>query len=101
MIISNQQVQSIIKNYGATGGRRVRSSEAVSAPARQDKLELSPQAQEMQAVRQKINSIPDVRKDRVDELKSQIKNGTYQVPSQDVAEKMLNRSLADGIMSKP
>lgn len=100
MIISNQQVQSILKNYGVSSGRRAYSSEPVSAPARQDKLELSPQAQEMQAVRQKIASIPDVRSDRVEELKTQIKSGSYQVDSSQVAEKMLQRSLADGLMGK-
>jgi negative regulator of flagellin synthesis FlgM len=100
VIISNQQVQSILKNYGVSGGKRIYPSEAVSAPARQDKLELSPQAQEMQAVRQKIASLPDVRSDRVEQVKDQIKNGSYQVDSSAVAEKMLQRSLADGLMSK-
>jgi negative regulator of flagellin synthesis FlgM len=100
MIISNQQVQSILKNYGMTGGRRINFSEPVSAPARQDKLELSPKAQEMQAVRQKIASIPDVRSDRIEQIKAQIKSGDYYVASSDVAQKMLQRSLVDDIMGK-
>jgi negative regulator of flagellin synthesis FlgM len=100
MQISNQQVQSILKNYGINGAKKIGLSSPVYAPARQDKLELSPEAQEMNSVRQKIASLPDVRADRVNELKAQVQKGNYQVDSQDVAQKILERSLADRIIGK-
>lgn len=100
MIISNQQVQSILKNYGVAGGRRANYSNPVTPPNRQDKLELSPQAQEMNAIRQKIASLPEVRENRVDELKARIKNGDYQVDAMAVAQKMLDRSMVDELLDK-
>lgn len=100
MIISNQQVQSILKHYGVSGGRKTAYSNPVAPSNRQDKLELSPQAQEMTAIRQKIAALPDVRQSRVDELKAEIQSGNYQVDSMAVAQKMLERSLVDEIIEK-
>lgn len=100
MIISNQQVQNILKNYGVSGSRRVEYSLPVNPAVRQDRLELSPEARHLNAIRQRVASIPDVRMDRINELKAKIQNGTYQVDSNEVAQKMLERSLADQIISE-
>ena len=100
MIISNQQVQNILKSYGVTGSRKLRYSEPVNPAMRQDRLELSPEAKHLTAIRQQVAATPDVRADLVNKLKTQIKNGTYQVDSSEVAQKMLARSLADQIISK-
>lgn len=100
MIISNQQVQNILKNYGVSGGRKARYTEPVNPPAQQDRLELSPEAQRLNAIRQQVAAAPDLRMDRVNELKARIQKGTYQVDSNAVAQKMLERSLADQLISE-
>lgn len=42
-----------------------------------------------------LASVPEIRSDRVAELRAALLKGTYQVPASAVAEKMLGRALAD------
>jgi flagellar biosynthesis anti-sigma factor FlgM len=40
-------------------------------------------------LREEISKVPDVREERIAELREQIRNGSYSVPSQEVAKKMI------------
>jgi len=51
---------------------------------------LSQRAQEVQAAREALAEVPEIRQDRVAELKARIEAGTYQVDSHRVAERILN-----------
>ena len=64
-----------------------------TAPATQ--VEISDSAQEVRRVTDLVNSLPDVREDRVQALKAQIENGTYHVSSEDIADLIIRRALAD------
>ncbi len=44
---------------------------------------------------QKTNSIPEVRTDRVQEVRRQIEKGDYDVESKDVADKLVRDALKD------
>lgn len=69
-----------------------------SAAAVTEKVDLSSRAKDIQQVRQILEDIPDVREDKVAELKRQIDNGTYQVNADKIAEKMVSESLIDLII---
>jgi negative regulator of flagellin synthesis FlgM len=58
-------------------------------------VEVSSTAQEVQQVKKLVNQLPDVRTDRVQALKTQIENGTYQVSGEDIADLIIRRTLAD------
>ena len=60
-----------------------------------DRAEVSSSAQEIQSLKKYIHSLPDVREDRVQALKSQIENGTYHVSGEDIADLIIRRTLAD------
>lgn len=45
--------------------------------------------QEIQLIKQEISKLPDVREDKVADIKSQIKNGTYNVELEKVAKAIL------------
>lgn len=60
-----------------------------------EKVELSSRAKDFQKVREVLKKTPEVREEKVSELKAKIANGTYQVKSKDVAEKMVNEHLGD------
>ncbi len=49
----------------------------------------------MNKIKNRISTEPEVRTDRVDELKAQIKNGEYKVDSDSLAKAMLNEALND------
>ena len=52
-------------------------------------------AKEVEELKALIETLPDVREDRVAELKRQIENGTYHVGSEEIADLMMRRALAD------
>ncbi len=61
--------------------------------AKTDTVELSQTAKELQEAKKQLDTIPDVRMDKVEELKAQIENGTYERNSEEIAEKILKESL--------
>ena len=62
-----------------------------------DKVVLSPQARELQELRQKLNALPDVREQQVAALSSQIRNGQYQRSSEQAAWGMMREALLNGM----
>ena len=66
-----------------------------SKPSSTDKVELSAESKEMQKIYEVLKSTPDVRAEKVSELKKQVQEGSYQVDSGAVAEKMIKESLLD------
>ena len=69
-----------------TGGAQAET--AAKQQAATDKVELSSY---MPVVARSKQRREDIRTDRVEELRTQIASGTYQVSSQDLAEKMLSK----------
>lgn len=59
------------------------------------KVNLSSQSQEMSRLKNEMASIPDVRSEKVDELKNQVVNGTYKVDGSTVALNMIKESILD------
>ncbi|GGE84944.1 flagellar biosynthesis anti-sigma factor FlgM [Priestia taiwanensis] len=63
------------------------------AMAKEDKVEISSKAKEMHEVSKVVLD----RQERVEQLKQQIENGTYQIDSKDIAKSMASyyRSMKD------
>lgn len=55
-----------------------------------DSLEISQAGKDFQTVRQAVASAPDVRTDLVNSIKQRMNNGTYNVSSEELADKLLN-----------
>lgn len=100
MIISSQQVKSIIQLNRATYGAKRRTAEAGFSSKSLDTFELSGRAQELQQAKDQVLKSSDSRADRITELKNQIREGTYQVSSGDIAQKMLGRFVADELAGR-
>ena len=74
----------------------VDKSAGIMSGRRADKVELSRESREVQAVTKVIAETPDVRADVVGAAsKPQLDAGEYRISGRDVARKMLARSLAD------
>ena len=65
--------------------------------AKADTVVLSDTAKAVQEAKTQLESIPDVREDKVAELKEQVENGTYKVDSEKLAEKMITDSLLNDL----
>ena len=58
-----------------------------------DTVVISDAAKRVQDARTQLDEIPDVREDKVAELRNQIQNGTYKVDAEKTAEKLLKEQL--------
>ncbi|MTH55055.1 flagellar biosynthesis anti-sigma factor FlgM [Bacillus mangrovi] len=77
-----------INNYGVNGiNPYKRSADMVAkteaAKQKQDKVEISSAAKELQST----NKISEARQEKVDQLKAQVQNGTYEIKPDEIAKK--------------
>lgn len=54
-----------------------------------DMLEISRMGRDYQVAKQAVREAPDIREDRVNEIKAALEAGTYSVSARDVADKMV------------
>ena len=73
------------------------SEKAEKNVAKTDTVNISDAAKEIQEVRKELDNIPEVRTEKVEQLKNQIENGTYEIKSEEIAEKMLKDSLLNDL----
>jgi negative regulator of flagellin synthesis FlgM len=70
--------------------------EAQAAPA--DTVQISDSARQIREAQSRIRDIPDVREDKVSELKKMIAEGTYKVEPDKIASKMIEESLVNDLL---
>jgi negative regulator of flagellin synthesis FlgM len=58
-----------------------------------DTVVLSDAAKRVQQARRQLDDIPDVREEKVLQLRSQIQNGTYEINADKIAGKMIKEGL--------
>jgi len=80
-------MSEISQLYQASGTRKKTEK---SASYTKDSVEISGFGRELQIAKQAVAQAEDVREDRVQELKAQMANGTYNVPMSALADKLLN-----------
>jgi negative regulator of flagellin synthesis FlgM len=77
----------IAQTYGVQKTSGVQKVQPVSGP--KDKVSISQTGQDYQVASTAVSEAPDVRADKVSELKSKIEAGTYSVEPGDFASKLL------------
>jgi len=98
---------SAIKDTTAQGIQQYQKSDPVinegakpvsgGATVATERVDLSAEAKDFQRIKQILDETPDVREEKVRELKDRIESGNYAVDSGKVAAKMLGESLIDTI----
>ena len=68
------------------------SSQRAGVPAG-DRVELSDQARTLQVAQGALAQLPEVRTEKVQAIKQMVMAGTYHVPGEKVAERMLGEGL--------
>jgi len=69
------------------------------AAPRSDEVTLSQTAQDFQKVRELLREIPDVRQEKVRQIKAELESGEHQVDSEKIAERMLAEGLFKDLFS--
>jgi flagellar biosynthesis anti-sigma factor FlgM len=77
-----------------TPGVRRPTSQPAAPAVSPDSVSLSSEARALAASRRAVESAPDVREDRVAELKQRIARGEYDVPADVLARKLLKRDFS-------
>lgn len=68
-----------------------KSTAKVKGSSFSDKLEISQTGKDIQVAKQIVAKTPDVREDKINEIKRQMEAGTYQINIKDVADKLVNQ----------
>jgi len=98
MMISRAQINQILKVYKTSSVGKLNPSTRVGErfPEEEtDALHISVSPQDVSMVKSVIKTVPDVREEKVRDVSRRIREGTYRVKSEEVAEKLLGRLMAD------
>jgi negative regulator of flagellin synthesis FlgM len=77
----------------ATEGKPAREATGKAVNNGGESVHLSERAKQLQQAQKELEKIPEVRLERVNEIKEQIAAGTYEINSRKVAEKIMYESL--------
>jgi negative regulator of flagellin synthesis FlgM len=89
LINALRQYQDSVK----TGAKPDKKVEEKTAP--NEKVNLSATAKDIQTLKNAIASLPDVRQDKVDELRARIEKGEYSASGEKIADKIIEEFLLD------
>lgn len=100
MIISNKQVQNLLKIYNKDlRNNTINKTEAVKGKSMgKDELALSGESRIKQKALQTARQADVYDQERVDLLREQISSGTYTVTDDEVADKMIARAIVDHLV---
>ena len=79
---------------------QVEQAEEAKPADRSDSLNLSDTSKNLMSAREKVNALPDVRVERVSEIKSALDDGGYHVESEKIAKKIVDESLSESLRGK-
>jgi negative regulator of flagellin synthesis FlgM len=60
-----------------------------------EQIAISSKAKDIQKANEAVNAAPDIRIEKVDQIKDQIKNGSYSVSNEQLAEKILKNIITE------
>ena len=88
-MIINGNVQAVAGAYSVSSSGSVKRAASVQAMQKSDEVHLSSEGQSFSSMLQKLQSMDDVRGSRVQDLSAQMANGSYNVPSENIAASLL------------
>jgi negative regulator of flagellin synthesis FlgM len=62
-----------------------------------DRLEISARSREISHLNELIQSTPDVREEKVEQIRRELEGGTYNVKAEKIAEKIIGGNLLDEV----
>lgn len=100
MIISNSQIQGLLAQYSKQNVKVSNKNQDIKPITRKnvDQVNVSNNAQAYMVARQAIKNVPDIREERLADIEQRVKSGTYEVKDEDIAEKMIGRTLVDKLV---
>jgi len=100
MIISNNQIRSLIAMYANQDKKEAQSPGKGLKKFNEEayQISVSSDAQAYMTAKEVISTLPEIREDRLANIRKQVQSGTYEVTDEEVAEKMIGRTLVDKLV---
>lgn len=86
------RINSINRIYNTYNNQGVSATKTVEKVNSKDEVDLSSQAKDFASVKKMLTNIPDVRNEKVQQIKRAMEEGTYDVSSKEVAQKILSQN---------
>ena len=86
-------VTRIYETYQTQTAANIKKQEKVTS---KDEVTFSSEAKKFAEVKKMLSDVPDVRWDKVNEIKERMASGNYNVKAEEVAEKILSQFEARG-----
>jgi len=88
MKITNQMnIQNVLKTYGKSVKKTETPDKVVQSS---DKVEISSAARDIQVARKALTDLPEVRTEKLDELKQLMASGNYKPSAEDIVDKLFS-----------
>ncbi|MBW1939949.1 MAG: flagellar biosynthesis anti-sigma factor FlgM [Deltaproteobacteria bacterium] len=91
-------IDAYISNARGKRNMDASSEKASTNVIKEDTVVLSQKGREIQEAKNFLDSVPDIREEKVVRIKKQIENGTYQVDGEKIAIKMIKESLINELV---
>lgn len=90
-------MNQIAQVYGAQSVKKNYKSTSIGSTSTTDQVSFSTMGKDMQVAKTALKSVPDIREDKVNDLRERIANGTYQVSAESFADKLITAFEANAI----
>lgn len=91
-IHNNMNVSNVLKAYNKNVSKIEKTSKAT---VQKDKIEISETAKDFNTAINAFKALPEVRQEKINELKAAIDSGSYNPSAEEVADKIIERSKFD------
>ena len=87
----NNNIEKVLGSYKKQSVQKQKADQASGriGTFKKDRIELSHGAKDFHAILKAVKNTPDIRQDKVAAVKSSIASGTYNVSTQEIAEKII------------
>ncbi|AFS77319.1 negative regulator of flagellin synthesis, anti-sigma-28 factor FlgM [Gottschalkia acidurici 9a] len=93
MKIFGNRIENILNIYRNNGNtKKVNKAQQSKKP---DQVNISNMARDCQFAKNEVKKLPDIRTEKVEEIKRQIQTGTYEINADKIAEKIVESSKID------
>lgn len=86
------KINGIIRTYDNYKEQLTPSVQKSTQVKSKDQVVFSENAKDFTTIYQKLSDVPEVRQDKVDQIKKSMEEGSYNVSSREVAQKILSQN---------
>ncbi len=94
-VVLNAYVKGPSGKEGVKGSQGTQKGQSAGKAAKSDKADISQKASTLSKVRESVDAAPEIRVDKVDEIKKAVNGGNYNVRGEKVADAIIKNAIAD------